>query len=355
MLSLIRKINQSQQKDEKTKVYIVFSNFDDSAFKDEVAWHKDKKMLKKVEQIVEKQLANKQPKKTNAGQFKTGNKYAAVKNTPKRAIAAKPQVAARVGLKRKGRLPSKLIQNKLGRMQTVYYRPDKKSKSMYVNTKMHEDTGALMKDYRESFKRMLFLDHDDIQNWRRAKGADNHAWGAAMVEKLDKLADKYNLTFENFDGLQDKMVRGHDSRLDRFFSDAEKIYQDLYGVGDRHPMDFLERIFDVTKRKLHTRHNRAGIEAALAGQNIVPAAQAKNAGVDLQKAPAKNARKAAAKQNKAVVRPAVQAAQGAARAAAQKADQQKDDNVEQQRNVKTVINDTVYVKNAQDFLKKFKF
>jgi hypothetical protein len=63
------------------------------------------------------------------------------------------------GVKKKGRLPSKKIINKLGNVQTVYYRPDKKTKSRYINPD-EMNTADLMVGYGDSFKRMLFRDHD---------------------------------------------------------------------------------------------------------------------------------------------------------------------------------------------------
>jgi hypothetical protein len=68
-----------------------------------------------------------------------------------------------VGMKRKGRLPSKLIVNKLGKNQTVYYRPDKNTKSKYIDPTKMSRTEYLL-GYRDSFKRMLFMDHDKMQN-----------------------------------------------------------------------------------------------------------------------------------------------------------------------------------------------
>jgi len=75
----------------------------------------------------------------------------------------KKQVGGQKGIKRKGRLPSKMIINRMGKRQTVYYRPDKKTKSKYINPEL-VSTYEMMDNYRESFKRMLFLDHDQVQN-----------------------------------------------------------------------------------------------------------------------------------------------------------------------------------------------
>jgi hypothetical protein len=67
------------------------------------------------------------------------------------------------GIKRKGRLPAKLIINKLGNTQTVYYRPDQHTKSQYINpAKMTE--ADMMLQYKDSFGRMLFYDHGDMNN-----------------------------------------------------------------------------------------------------------------------------------------------------------------------------------------------
>jgi hypothetical protein len=63
-----------------------------------------------------------------------------------------------VGTKRKGRLPAKLIRNKAGKLQTVYYRPDKKTRSKYIDPSA-ETIGGLIDQYAESFKRMLTYDH----------------------------------------------------------------------------------------------------------------------------------------------------------------------------------------------------
>lgn len=342
MYNLIRKINKIQLKDEDAKIY-KFPNVDTGDLKDErKAWHKDTSVIEKVKKVQEKQAKEQKPKKANPGKFKAGNKYIA---KPKQKPAAqtvkapepKPGRAPKVGLKRKGRLPSKMIVNKLGRRQTVYYRPDKKTKSMYIQPDKLS-TGEMMDNYKESFKRMLFLDHDDVQNQRRAKGADNHAQGADMVNKLDNLADKYGFSFENFDQSQDKLIKGEFQGLDKFLEEAEQIYGEMYKVGDRPALDFLAGIFNVTKQKLHTKHNRKKIEEALNAQGIVPIINIKN----------NNTVRNPASSNKFVKPSAPKAS------ASQNDDDDEKDKDSSERNVASVINDPTMVNNVNAFLKKYK-
>ncbi len=127
-------------------------------------------------------------------------------NKPRKAVKKKPGgknitgKKGKLGIKRKGRLPSKKIVNKLGNVQTVYYRPDNKTQSKYIDpTKLK--TGEMMLDYGESFKRMLFRDHDSNgrQGWVRKKGEQNQAWGHEMTAKLDKLADDHGFDLDKFD------------------------------------------------------------------------------------------------------------------------------------------------------------
>ena len=65
----------------------------------------------------------------------------------------------KAGVKRKGRLPSRIVINKSGKKQRVYYRPDQKTRSKYIDP-AKKSPADLMMDYGESFKRMLFRDHD---------------------------------------------------------------------------------------------------------------------------------------------------------------------------------------------------
>lgn len=163
-----------------------------------------------------------------------------------------------------------MIINRAGKRQTVYYRPDKKTKSKYIKPEQLS-MGEMMENYKESFRRMLFFDHDNMENWLRAKGAPDHAWGARMVEQLDKLADKYGFTVNNFDKQFNKIAYGEYKGLDEFMFEAQQIYGELYKMGDRHPIDFLNRIFDVTKQKLSMKgNNRKNLEDALQKMNIFP-------------------------------------------------------------------------------------
>jgi len=75
----------------------------------------------------------------------------------------KPQVKNNQGVKRKGRLPAKVIINKLGNSQTVYYRPDEHTTSQYINPAKQDETQTLLQ-YGDSYKRMLFYDHDNMTN-----------------------------------------------------------------------------------------------------------------------------------------------------------------------------------------------
>ncbi len=170
----------------------------------------------------------------------------------------KPQKYKKLGMKRKGRLPSKQIINKLGNTQTVYYRPDKNSKSKYVDGASMSPEDVMM-GYKESFKRMLFMDHDKGSNWVREKGGKDHAQGSAMVSKLDKLADKYGFTMDNFDSNQNKTVKEYHHNTDGFLMEAQNIYGELYKTKDKHPFAMLKRVFAPTNAKIHS--TQAGIIA----------------------------------------------------------------------------------------------
>jgi hypothetical protein len=91
----------------------------------------------------QKKNLRKRPK--TGAEVKTGHKQGSKRGQP-------------VGTKRKGRLPAKLIRNKAGRLQTVYYRPDKKTRSKYIDPAA-ETIGGLIDQYANSFKRMLTYDH----------------------------------------------------------------------------------------------------------------------------------------------------------------------------------------------------
>ena len=116
MFNLIRKINKSQLIDESFKTDYGFNN-------DEAAWYKDKRMKEKIQQVIERQKQNKAAPKANPGKFQKGNKYEikpAKRNANKKIKGPKKQVGGQLGVKRKGRLPSKTIINRVGKKQTVY-------------------------------------------------------------------------------------------------------------------------------------------------------------------------------------------------------------------------------------------
>lgn len=161
-----------------------------------------------------------------------------------------------------------------------------------------------------------------------------------MVSKLDKLADKYGFTFENFDKTWGDLAKNQFKGLDEFLQDAENIYGEMYKVGDKHPFDFLQNIFDVTKQKLHTKHNRKAIEQALAAQGIVPVLNIKNNDIVQTKGGFKPMRKVVPKQAGSNKQPAA--------AGAKPASQDNEDDVD------VIINDPVVVNKINDVLKKFK-
>lgn len=167
----------------------------------------------------------------------------------------------RIGVKRKGRLPSKRIMNKAGKVQTVYFKPNKDTKSKYIDpTKM--STAELLLGYGNSFKRMLFVDHSKTSrnSQVRNKGDKNIAQGEEgrnpnITMKLDQLADKYGFTLKDFDRQQESFVRKN-KNIDNFLNDAQNIYSELYKVNEQHPYDFINKIFNTTKDKLHVGNDR---------------------------------------------------------------------------------------------------
>jgi len=72
------------------------------------------------------------------------------------------------------------------------------------------------------------------------------------------------------------MVKNKFKGLDEFLQEAENIYGEMYKIGEKHPFEFLKNIFDVTKQKLSTRHNRKDIENAIAKFGMVPIVQVKH-------------------------------------------------------------------------------
>lgn len=199
------------------------------------------KVGKVAEEIQKPTKFEKSPKKDLQKAVST-NKFAKKANMP----------VKKLGLKRKGRLPSKQIINKLGNNQTVYYRPDKKTKSMYINPDKL-NTAELVLDYGESFKRMLFRDHAERQGWVRNKGQQNVAWGSQITSKLDELADKYGFSLDKFDQQQESFLKDRHKSIDPFLQEAENIYGDLYKQTDRHPLEFLSRVFEPTQKKVHSK------------------------------------------------------------------------------------------------------
>lgn len=144
------------------------------------------------------------------------------------------------------------------------------------------------------------------------------------------------------------MVSGQFQNIDRFLQEAEGIYGDMYKIGDRHPLEFLQNIFDVTKRKLHTKYvDRKQFEEALGGQGLVPVKVVKE-------------RRPIVKPNK-MPKITTRGVGSQAKTTA-KADNNDDDDDDKQsvpksnspRNVHSVINDSALVKNANDFLNKYK-
>lgn len=153
-------------------------------------------------------------------------------------------------LKKKGRLPSKIIINKAGRKQLVYYRPDKETKSKYINTK---DITAhdVMIGYQESFKRMLFHNHKGTTSYVRARNTKDHKWGADMVPELNKLVEKYGFKYKQFDKQWSQFVNGDPKKVKKFMQEAQVIYSKLQKKGGKAVnISFLEEIFNPTKKKI---------------------------------------------------------------------------------------------------------
>lgn len=178
------------------------------------------------------------------------------------------------GIKRKGRLPSKRIVNSLGRFQTVYYRPDHKSKSQYIDISKL-DTSQLLLDYGESFKRMLFRDHSTGSWQERHKGMENQAQGKDITKKLDALVDKYGFSYEKFDHQQESFLKDRNSRIDEFLDDAKNIYAELYSIDGFKPLEFINGIFSLTESHIHTKKgNKKGIVDAVNSWSYVKPSKA---------------------------------------------------------------------------------
>lgn len=236
------------------------------------------------------------------------------------------------GLKKKGRLPAKKIKNKAGRWQTVYYRPDHKTSSKYINPAT-QSTHELLGQYGNSFKRMLFFDHDPKGRNSQVRGRNDgsHVQGKDMINKLNKLGDKHGMNYDNFDSKFNKIARDK-KNIDGFMKEAQDIYKELYKTGNMQASkSFLENIFKASKNKVHTSGiNGAEIQKVLSSHNL----NINQYHIDIKKMSGdqlakykKNQQKASAKQ-KASTSYAKAAKKSAAGAAKQAAKQANDDNKE---------------------------
>lgn len=229
-----------------------------------------KKLLKNLPSLDE---AIKRKNKKKGGLGDQGKKQANLKKAKKDMDEIQKKPAPKTaggGVKKKGRLPSKKIINKLGNVQTVYYRPDKKTKSRYINPD-EMNTADLMVGYGDSFKRMLFRDHDQGSQWSRGKGEKNQAQGNEITEKLDKLADEFSFTEENFDQKWETLIRNNYGDADVFLNKAKDIYAELYSVDGKKPGAFINSIFELTSAKIGKKGNEKALKKVI--ENKLPQAK----------------------------------------------------------------------------------
>jgi len=81
-----------------------------------------------------------------------------------------------------------------------------------------------------------------------------------MGAKLDQLASKYGLSLDKFDQQWESFLKDRHKSIDPFLQEAENIYGELYKQTDRHPLEFISRIFEPTERKVHSKNVAARID-----------------------------------------------------------------------------------------------
>lgn len=132
------------------------------------------------------------------------------------------------------------------------------------------------------------------------------------------------------------MVRGDFKGVDQFLQEAENIYGEMYKTGEKHPFEFLQNIFDATRQKISTRHNPEGVNRALAEWNLVP----------IVNVPKSIAPKMPPKKNKTATAPKNKNTNT-------DDDDEKNNKNTIPRNVDAVMNDSKYVRAANDFINKY--
>jgi len=136
------------------------------------------------------------------------------------------------------------------------------------------------------------------------------------------------------------MVLNDFKGVDQFLQDAQNIYGELYQVGGKHPFEFLQKIFDSTRQQIHTRHNLKGVQEALAEKGLVPIVSVNTDG------PPEMPAKKLDKRNKATPK-------NNNNSDDDDDDDKKGKTIPSQRSVNSIMNDSKYVRGANDFIKNW--